>query len=277
MEFQIVVDSCCDLTPELKSALGAAVIPLTIMLGNESFIDDGTLDIPDFMKKMKACTEKIGSAAPSPILFKEAYMDAGACFAVTLSGNLSASYANAVLGKTLAEEEGGAGIHVFDSKSASAGEVLVAIELKRLIGTGLNKDEIITSLETFIRGVKTYFVLNNLDNLLKNGRLNKIVGKIIGLLGIKPLMGSDGDGNIALYGSAFGPDQVVEKLAGTVAKQGRDTAGRTLVIAQSNNTELAEKLRQTLAKRYDFKDILVVPTRGVSSVYADDGGVVMAY
>ena len=276
MEYKIVVDSSCDLTQKLRDKLDATVIPLTLMLGEKSFVDDDVLDLPGFMAEMKACTEKIGSAAPSPTLYKEAYTG-DTNFVVTLSANLSASYSNAVMGKNMAEENGGVEVHVFDSKSASAGETLVAIETKKLINAGYRKEKIITAIEELIRHMKTYFVLDNIDNLLKNGRLNKIVGKIICLLGIKPLMSSDGDGNIALVGPVRGQTQIVERMAGLVERSGRNTNGRYMVISHCNNPALAEKLRATIEQRYAFQHIFVVPTRGLSSVYTNVGGVVMAF
>lgn len=66
--------------------------------------------------------------------------------------------------------------------------------------------------------MKTYFVLENLDNLVKNGRMNKITGKILSLLHIRPILGSDGDGNIAFFTQARGQNQIIEKLADTIEK-----------------------------------------------------------
>ena len=277
MGYKIVVDSCCDLTPELKEKLDATVIPLTILLGDKSIVDDETLCLPEMMEEMKACVDRIGSAAPSPELYKEAFQGERTTFAVTLSSNLSCSYAGAVLGKVLAEEEHEADVHIFDSKSASAGELLIAMEIREMIDAGCQKSKIIASVEEFIHNMKTYFVLNNIDNLLKNGRLNKVVGRIICLLGIKPLMGSDGEGNIALFGQVRGFAQVVEKLAGLIEKSGRDTRNKNIVISHCDNPSLAERLRGVIEKRYAFKEIFVVPTGGLSSIYANIGGIVMAF
>jgi len=277
MGSKIIVDSCCDLTPELREKMNAVVVPLSITLEEKVFVDDDSLDLPGFMEEMKNCTGRIGSAAPSPMLFKEAFEGADTAYGVTLSSNLSASYSNAMLGKTLAEEDSGTDVHVFDSKSATAGEVLVALEIKKMIDQGCHKSGIVTTIEEFIRQMKTYFVLDNIDNLLKNGRLNKVVGKIICLLGIKPLMGSDGDGNISLFGTVKGPKQIVERLAGLIEKSLRDTRGRNLVITHCNNPSLAARLREAIEKRYSFKEIFVLPTKGLSSVYANVGGIVIAY
>lgn len=275
---KIVVDSCCDLTPELSKSLGIVTVPLTMTLGEQSFVDDEDLNLPVFMEEMKICTSKVGSASPSPMLYKEAFRGSHSSFAVTISSKLSSSFASAMMGKAMAEEEDlGTDIHVFDSKSACAGEVLLALKIDKMIKDGHQKSKIISSIESFIKEMKTYFVLENIDNLLKNGRLNKITGKIISIFNVKLIMGADREGNIGLFSNARGQKQIIEKLAGTIEKSGRDTKGESMVIAHCNNPGLAERLMSTIKMRYHFKEILIVPTRGISSIYANDKGIVMAF
>lgn len=276
MEYKLVVDSCCDITPELSKEFGIATVPLTMTLGETSIVDDENLDITSFMEKMKNCTERIGSAAPPPMLYKETFCNDKTSFAVTLSSNLSGSYASALLGKEMAEAEG-ADVHVFDSKSASAGEVLVTLKIIDLINEGMQKTNIIAVIEQFINQMKTYFVLENIENLQKNGRIGKIAGKLISVLNIKPIMGSDGDGNIALFSHARGQKQIIEKLTDTIKSSGKDTKDKRMVIAHCNNPGLAGKLADAITSRYQFNKILIVPMRGISSIYANDKGLVMAF
>lgn len=278
MTYKIIADSCCDMTPELKERFGVLSVPLTLTLGDKNYTDDETLDLPQFMVDMKNCTGKIGSAAPSPQLYKEAFSQSDTSFAVTLSSNLSASYASAMLGKAMTEEEDkNVSVHVFDSKSASAGQILIVLKIREMINQGLQNSKIIASIEKFISEMKTFFVLDNIDNLLKNGRLNKIVGTVLSVLHIKPLMGSDKEGQIALYSHARGQNQIVDKLAETIKISGKETEDNSLVITHCNNPGLAEKLKEAIVSRYHFKEILIVPTGGLSSVYANDKGIIMAF
>jgi DegV family protein with EDD domain len=277
MEYKIITDSCCDLTPELKELWGVTTVPFTMSLGGKDFTDDETLDLRTFMEDMNSCTGKIGSASPSPFLYKEAFEDAHTSFAVTLSSKLSGSYGSAAVGKDLAQEATGADVYIFDSLSASAGEVLVTQKIYRMVCDGIEKSEIITSVEKFIREMKTYFVLENINNLLKNGRLGKVKGKIISALGIKPIMGADGEGNIELFSQARGLKQSIERLADTIEGSGKNTEGESMVITHCGNPSFAEALAEVIHGRYRFKDILILPTGGLSSVYTDDKGVVMAF
>jgi DegV family protein with EDD domain len=177
----------------------------------------------------------------------------------------------------MAEEEGLCDVHVFDSKSATAGETLIALKLHEFIDAGLSKAQIISKIEAFISNMKTFFVLGSIENLLKNGRLNKIVGKMINVLHIKPLMCADSDGNIALYGQVRSQNQIVQKLSDTIAKSGKNTEGESAVITHCNNPTLADQLFEAVKQRYHFKEVLVVPTRGLSSVYTCEMGVVIAF
>jgi DegV family protein with EDD domain len=276
MGVTIIVDSCCDVTEELAARYGIVSIPLNIMLGERQIPDDASLNMEAFMRDMKACTGKVGSASPSPGLFQDAFVEAGESYAVTLSGNLSATYSSASLGAQMAREAG-AVTHVFDTKSASAGEVLIAVKIGEMVRAGAKRSAIIASIERFIKQMKTYFVLESIDNLVKNGRLSKIKGKIISVLNIKPIMGSDGDGNIALFSRARGEKQIIEKLADTVRESGRETEDACMVIAHCNNSRLAGKLKDAIVERYRFRDILIVPTKGISSLYANEGGLIIAF
>jgi len=275
---KIVVDSCCDVTPELCEKFGIVSVPLTLTLGDKQIPDDDKLDLPEFMVEMKSCRGKIGSAAPSPALYKEAFNKARRAFAVTLSSNLSGSYDSARVGREMAlEEDPEAEVYIFDSKSACAGEVLIALKIGEMIRAGLQHSKIVNLVEDFIKQMKTYFVLENIDNLLKNGRIGRVTGKIISALNIKPIMGSDGEGHIALFSHARGEKQILQKLADTIEKSGRNINGESIVIAHCNNPGLAQKLMETIKSRYNFKDILIVPTRGISTIYANDKGIVMAF
>jgi DegV family protein with EDD domain len=274
---KIVVDSCCDVTPEMKKEHGIVTIPLSLTLGDTSIVDDDTLDLPAFMVNMKNCTGRIGSAAPAPTLYQEAFSEAETSYAVTLSSRLSSSYENAVMGRDLCLQESDRNIHVFDSKSASAGEVLIALKISEMVEAGCERTAIITEVEAFIKRMKTYFVLESLDNLMKNGRMGKVTGKLLSVLSIKPIMGSDGDGNIALYSHGRGQKQIIERLTDAIDKSGKIISEESLVVAHCNNPTFAQTFVDAVKSKFSFKQIIIVPTKGLSSVYANDQGIVLAF
>ncbi|MEG0457357.1 MAG: DegV family protein, partial [Oscillospiraceae bacterium] len=121
------------------------------------------------------------------------------------------------------------------------------------------------------------FVLENLDNLVKNGRMNKITGTLATVMNIRPILGSDANGNIASYSKSRGSIQALEKLCGLIGKHATSTSDKTLVITHCNNNEGAKTFEKLVEKFYKFKDIIILPTRGLSSMYANEGGIIIAF
>lgn len=277
MERTIIADSCCDMTPQLRERLNVVSVPLTLRLGQKEYLDDENLDLKAFMVEMKACTEPVGSAAPSSGLYQKAMLEAESSFVVTLSSQLSGSYESAVIGESLARQEKDIDTHIFDSKSATAAEILIAVKLRELIESGLDKEKIIQTANDFISNMKTYFVLDRYDNLLKNGRLPKIQGMLISVLNIKLVMGADEKGTIALFDKVRGAKQIIKTMVSYIEKSGKSTENENLVITHCFNPELAQQLVDAIKEKHTFKEILVVPTRGLSSLYTDDKGIVMAF
>jgi DegV family protein with EDD domain len=279
MDYSLIVDSCCDLTPELAERLQAVSIPLTMTLGDTEYIDDQNLDLPGFMADMSACTERVRSAAPPPQLFENAMFDTQNSFVVTLSSKLSTSYENALLAARGLATKGleNFSTHVFDSKSALAGETLIAIKIRELLNAGIPHEGVVQKVTEFISGMKTLFVLDRYDNLIKSGRLHSLASMVINLLNIRLIMGDDGDGNIAVQTKTRGSRKVLPKLLNCVEACRHPAHDERLVISHCNNPEFAAELREAIETQLGFKETLVVPAGGVSSIYADEGGVVLAF
>ena len=200
MTYKIVADSSCDLNEELQKKLNISLVPFKIDVDNESFIDDEDLDTSDLIRAMRNSPNPVRTSCPSPGDFADRYRDenADSIFAVTISSKLSGTYNSAILAKNMIEEEiKNKFIHVFDSKSASIGETLITIKIQELVEKKLNNLEIVEKVEKYIKEMKTYFILESLDNLIKNGRISKTKGLIANVLNFKPIMGAT-DGEIEL-------------------------------------------------------------------------------
>ena len=207
MNYKIVVDSCCDLTEELKADSHFQIIPLTLQVGDIQITDDETFNQKSYLKLVRESEECPKTACPSPEAFMNAYdCDADAVFVVTLSQHLSGSYNSAVLGRSLyLEEKGEKHIAVFSSDSASVGEVILALKIRELCEAGKSFDEVVKEVSDYRDNLNTYFVLETLDFLRKNGRLTGIQAVVASVLNIKPVMGAD-KGTIIKLDQARGID-----------------------------------------------------------------------
>lgn len=285
MTYKIIGDSCLDLTDELKKDSRFQMIPLTLQIGSATVVDDETFDQRNFINLVKACPECPKTACPSPEMFKNAYeeADAEAVFVINLSGHLSGSYNSAVLGKKLFEEEQAEKgdeaqkkqVAVIDSLSASSGELNIALYIQELCEQGLGFDQVVEKALAFRDRMKTYFVLESLDTLRKNGRLSGLQAFFATALNIKPVMGAD-SGIIIKLDQARGINKALQRMCDIAVKEAGDTKDKTVVVCHVNNPQRAEYMKAELEKRAQFKDIVITTAAGVATVYANDGGIILA-
>ena len=278
MRYKIIIDSCGELLDEWKKDECFESIPLTLMVGAEQIIDDETFDQAEFINKVAACPECPKSACPSPERYMRAYdCEAEHIYAVTLSSELSGSYNSAVLGKNLyLEEHPEKKIHVFNSKSASGGESLIAMKIIECENKGLSFEEVISTVDEYIEEMSTFFVLENLETLRKNGRLSRVKALVASALKIKPVMGSTPEGNICQLDQARGMNRALIKLVEQVIEKTPDSAEKVLAISHCNCPARAQVLKEAFEERMKLAKIVVLDTAGVSSMYANDGGVIVA-
>lgn len=278
----ILADSCCDLSPELLKKTQAKIAPLTITIDDTHYVDDGTVDIPPYLAAMKASKNPVRSACPSPDLYAEDIRATeGDCFIVTLSAKLSGSHNAASLGVQLAQEDmPEKKVHVFDSESASAGETYIALMIHDLIGAGKSFEQIVELVEEKIRSMHTLFVLDSLDNLVKNGRISRTVALLANVLSIRLLMSDDGHGAIKNISKARGIKGALGQMVETCRKhtEGLAAASQRLVISYCNCPERARQVRDMIREKCPaIGEIILTPTSALSSMYANDGGIVIAY
>lgn len=278
MSYKIIIDSCGELLDEWKKDEHFESVALTLNVGGESIIDDETFDQADFLKKVAASPECPKSACPSPERYMKAFdCDADHIYAVTLSAELSGSYNSAVLGRNLLEEEKpGRKIHIFNSKSASIGQTLIGMKIQECEEAGYSFEKVIEIVDEYIAGQHTFFVLDNLETLRKNGRLSKVKALVASALKIKPVMGSTDEGNICQLDQARGINKALVKMAGQIAEKTQNSEKKVLAISHCNCHERAILLKNALQEKMPLKNIVVLDTAGVSSMYANDGGVIVA-
>lgn len=279
MNYKIIVDSCGELTYRMKKSGVYETASLSMEVDGDIIVDDENFDQADFLRRVEASPECPKSSCPSPERYMELYGgDEERVYAVTLSSELSGSYNSAQLGRKLWMEEygeSGKKIYVFNSRSASVGETLIGLKIQECEENGLGFEETVSTVETYIDEQHTYFVLENLDTLRKNGRLTGIKSFVVSALNIKPVMGSTPEGTICQLGQARGMKRALAKMADQIVKEGKTTKDKILAIAHCNCPERAREVERMLLDKIRVKDSFIVDTAGISTMYANDGGIIV--
>ena len=279
MDYKIIVDSCGELTYKMKESGIFVSAPLSMQVDGDVIMDDETFDQADFLRRVAASPECPKSSCPSP----EKYMDLYSgkeqrVYVVTLSSELSGSFNSAQLAAKLWKEEHGEDgkqIHVFNSRSASVGETLIACKIRECEEQGMTFEETVSETEAYIEGQHTYFVLENLDTLRKNGRLTGIKSLVASALNIKPVMGSTPQGMICQLGQARGMKRALAKMTEQIVRDGKRTKEKVLAVAHCNCPERAREVERMILDKIHVRDSFIVDTAGISTMYANDGGIIV--
>lgn len=275
MTYRLICDSCTDLPPEVLQDPHITKVPLSIQVGAETVVDDESFRQKELLQKMRAWPDAPKTACPSPSTYLERLIEDGDNYIVTLSAALSGSYNAAAQALAIYREEGGrANVHVFNSRSAVSGQAQIALLVRDLAGAGLPFAQVVEQAEAYISRMQTLFVLENLDNLRKNGRLTKVQALVTGALRVKLLCGATRGGEIERLGQGLSVRQTLARMVSRMAAD-PDHAGRRLIITHCNCPERAEFMRSLMEKRASFREALIMDTAGVSSMYANDGGVIV--
>jgi len=277
MSYKIIVDSCGELTQEMKDSNIFRTVSLSIELNGEHIVDDETFNQAEFLEKLEKSPEGPKSSCPSP----EAYMQEYACeaeriYVVTLSAELSGSYNSAALGRSLYEEEyGSKDIYIFNSRSASVGETLIALKIQECEEAGMDFKAVVEKVEEYIQEQDTYFVLESLETLRKNGRLTGVKALVASALNIKPVMGATDQGTIIQLGQSRGVKKALAKMVDELVKKIKNSEEKILAIAHCNCKSRANDVRMLIEQKIKLKKIIILDTRGISSMYANDGGIIV--
>lgn len=277
MGYKIILDSCGELPENLLHDGRFERVPLSLEVGDYKIQDDENFNQAEFLRKVAAYPECPKSACPSPERFVESFRapEADRIYVVTLSAALSGTYNSAELARKLFREKyGEKQIHVIDSQSASGGETQIALKLADLEEEGLDFEEIVKQIESYRDSIHTYFVLDNLETLRKNGRMSGVKAFVASALNIKPVMGSD-TGEIILRTQTIGVNKALGKMAQLAAQEAPRPQERWLIITHCNAPDRAEQVKKQIMARAPFQECIIMDTRGVSSMYANDGGVIV--
>lgn len=279
MKWAVVTDSASDMAcmkSELNGAVGFTTVALKLNAGEREFVDDENLDVDEMIQYLSEYKGKSGSAAPSPGEWKQAFEMADNIVAVTITGALSGSYRSACAAKDMVLEEfPDKKILVLDSLSTGGEMVLLVKKALELAHAGVEFEEMCAQLKAYHQKTHVLFVVESMDNLVKNGRISKLEGGIAAVLGIKVLGEGSPEGTLNTLKKSRGKMKVYEKLIEQLFENG--FSGGRVVIGHCNNEERAQYVKNAILERFPGSPVEIMKTRGLDSFYAEKYGIIMGY
>lgn len=245
---RIVVDSASDILPDQAKKLGIEVLPLVASVAGVEYRDGIDLGRSEFYELLEKTGDFPKTSQVSPLLFADAFKEARAAgdevIALILSSGLSGTYQSALLGQSMA---GGDGIYVIDTRLATY-MILILVEYAcALRDEGLKASDIVEELERFKHRVKLVAALDTLEYLQRGGRLPKAAARVGEAAKLKPVIGLNEAGGVALAGACLGRKRALDAVMKQVTKDAIDPAFPVYTL-YSYGTKNTEKLEERLAQ-----------------------------
>lgn len=276
MTIKIITDSGADAFTPSIFGIPHNNVPLTIRAGSSSWLDDGELNIPDFVKTLKNTKERTSTACPSVQDWMPAFAGADEIYVLTITSALSGTYNSAMQAARLyTEDHAGVKIHVFDTLSAGPQIRLLAEDLAKMVNDGLNFDQVVETMKYKIHQTDLLFVLENLDNLANNGRINPTVARIAHMLKLNIFGTASDAGKFEMLGKTRGGKKMFAKMIKAMEKAGYH--GGKVLIDHVQAPEKAEQMKQAILAVYPDAEISLAECGGLCSYYAEDGGLMIGF
>lgn len=274
--WKLVSDSGCSLLVPEKTDIDHAVVPFTISAHDTDYTDDADIDIEDMLRHIEESKSGGRTSCPSPHAWLKAWGDAENVIAFTLSAAMSGSYNSAIAARHMAiEKNPDRNIAVINTCGAGVLPECLANIIYEGVEDGDSFDTIAGAADKAVRETQVMFALGSLDNLIKAGRINKLVGYAAHRFSISAIGVASPGGRIELRHKFRGMKRIYGKLIETLREAGFD--GGELVISHCMNEEGAEKLGHLIKAEWLDTEVSVVPASGLCSYYMGKGGMIITY
>jgi DegV family protein with EDD domain len=269
---RIVTDSTVDLPNEQIEKLNIHVVPLTITIDGQSYLDRTEITPTEFIEKMKRSSELPKSSQPSIGRFQEVYdqlADEGyEVISIHLSGKLSGTVRTAEQAAQLSK----ANVTVVDSFFISLALSFQVCEAAKMAQLGYSKEEIIQRITEIKENTSLYVVVSTLENLVKGGRIGRGRALIGSLLNIKPIACLE-DGEYSPVTQVRSQSQIIRFLLNEMLKKVAGKAIKGVGIAQADAVNLAMKLKEKIVEHTGFENVQIVDTTPVISAHTGTGAI----
>jgi len=276
--WHIVSDTSCDLH-SLEGGEGVfdfETIPFTIRIGSREYVDNEDMPVEEMLTANENHSEMAQTSCPSPEDWRAKFAPEGPVVAFTISSALSGSYNSACTAKQmLQEEEPGKQIAVIDSKATGPETAMLVLKAREMILAGKDFGDIEAALNREAEKIHTIFALASYHNLIKAGRVSRLIGFIAGHLGFWGIgIGSD-EGEISIRGKARGDKSMIRFLTEEIKKIG--PAGKEIRISHCLNEKCAAALKEQLEEMFRGIRVTLMKTRGLDSFYAERRGLIIGF
>ena len=272
----VIVDSGCDLPEEILKKYNIHMVPVRLNFGQDHYVDKITISSEEFWKELKSNPTHPQTSQPTPGDFLRKYQLLSSHYKKAISihipEKLSGTFQSA---SNAASQMNSFPISVIDSRNASIGIGLIAIQVAEAVENGMQYDKLLNQVETAIRNTKVFVGLTTLEYVVRGGRVPASKKKIADLLHINPIL-SLSDSGIKAVGKSFGKKNILPKFKKFVEKSIDWNKPCRIGIAHTNNEEVAQRWGEDFGRRIGDENIFISEVGPAVGVHSGPEGMVIA-
>lgn len=274
LKYKIISDSSSNIFS--VEGIDFSSVPLHIIVGEQDFVDDENVDLDEMQNALASYKGKTSTSCPSAESWLEAFGDADIVFCVTITSNLSGAYSSANTAKQIYEEEHeGKKVYLFDSLSTGPEMVLVIEKIKEMVLLGVEPDTIAEKINEYMQHTHLYYSLASVDNLAKNGRINPILAKGLGLLGIRIVGKASDEGKLEPMDKCRGDKKAFPCIIKHMKNEGY--SGGKVIISHTNTEEGADELKKLIEKEFGSFNGVIQKNTALCSYYAEPKSLIIGF
>ncbi|MFS9448759.1 DegV family protein [Streptococcus cristatus] len=274
MTFKILTDSTADLPESWTQEHDVQVLGLTIQLDGQTHetVGPNKLTSEQLLAKMesgsKPTTSQINVGQFEDV-FRQYAQEGTAVLYVAFASALSGTYQSAVMAREMVlEDYPEAIITILDTKAASMGEGLLVMKAVEARAAGQSLEQTADLLQSLVPRVKTYFLVDDLNHLMRGGRISKAAALMGSLVNIKPIIAVTADGSLDSVAKVRGK----KKAQAEVVRMTLETiSDPRVVVAYAGEKEVAETVKEQLLASGQVTEVLILPLGPVISTHTGPG------
>lgn len=251
-------------------------MPLKIITREKEYVDTPKLDVPKMLRELKEYKGTSGSACPGIEDWLNAFDDSDMVLGVSLSSGISGCYNSAMIAaQEYLEQRPDAKIYILDSLSTGPELELLLEQYEELVSDGLSFEEIREGIQDYLHHTHLVFSLASLDSFVKNGRVNPLVGKAVGILGLHIVGKASDEGTLEPMHKCRGEKKSLTQLLKSIKELGYQ--GGKVRISHSYNLLAADAFADMLRSEFPEVDVSITRNRGLCCYYAEEGRILVGF
>ncbi len=272
----IVTDSTCDLPQDFLNRYNIRVIPLTLTMDQDEFVDKVTITPEEFNRRLP-WSRSVQTSQPSPGVFQDSFATALNEHESLVSIHLSAAMSGTWQGAETASRTSADKIRTLDSKLVSIGLGMVVLEAAKSAQRGASLDEVLAAASTAAARTRFYVGLDTLDYAVRGGRVSRGSGLLAKALHIKPILTFNDQGRTARAGQGVGRTRAARNLFELMHRQARGMKNLRFAVAHVQAPDIAEKYAQEIEERFGIPPLFSIQASPVIGAYSGPRAAAIAF